>query len=103
MLTIDVKDLLLCILIIVLIVLAINALFAVYNLIKTLKQSQKLLSDFETVGEIASKRTKQLDKLIDDASTKIKAGQNIFSSVPIIFSVIGKIAKAVGQKNGKSE
>ena len=103
MLTIDVKDLLLCLLIIGGIVLVIFLIVAVYNLINTLKKAEKVLGDFEAVAEIASKRSKQLDKLIDDTSKKFKAGQNIFSSIPAIFSVISKIAGAVGQKTKKSD
>jgi len=99
MLTIDVKDALLSLLIIALVVLTIFAIVAVYNLIKTLKQSQKVLEDFEVVSKVASERTKQLDKIIEDMSKKIKSGQNIFNSIPIIVSAVSKIAKVVGQQN----
>ena len=96
---IDPKSLLLSILIIVLIVLAIFAMVAVFNLIKTLKQTQKVLDDFEVVADIASKRSKQLDKVIEDMAGKIKSGQNIFNSIPIIVTAVSKIAQVVGQQN----
>ena len=96
---IDPKSLLLSILIIVLIILAILAMVAVYNLIKTLKQSQKVLDDFEVVASIASERTKQLDKIINDVSNKIKAGQNAFNSIPIIISAVSKIANVISKQN----
>jgi len=99
MLTIDVKDALLSLLIIALVILTIFAIVAVYNLIKTLQQSQKVLSDFEVVSKIASDRTQQLDKIIEDMSKKIKSGQNIFNSIPIIVTAVSKIAKVVGQQN----
>ena len=103
-LTIDVKSALLCLLIIAGIVLAVYLIVAVYHLIKTLKQSQKVLDDFEVVAKIASERSQQLDKLIDQTSKKIKAGQNMFNSVPIIISAIFQIAKLVGQQQkNKSE
>jgi H+/gluconate symporter-like permease len=85
------------------IILAIYAIVAVNNLIKTLKKAQTVLDDFEVVAKVASKRTKELDKFIDDTAKKVKAGQNIFNSLPIIFSAIGKIAKVVGQQNKKPE
>ena len=102
MLTIDVKSALLCLLIIAGIVLAVYLIVAVYHLIKTLKQSQKVLDDFEIVAHIASERTQQLDKLIDQMSKKLKAGQGILNSIPIIFKAISQIAKVVGNKNEKS-
>ena len=92
------KATLLCILIIVIIALAIYAIYAVFNLVKTLKKTQKVLDDFEVVSAIASERSKQLDKLIEDMTKKIKSGQNIFNSLPVIFSTITKVAKAVSQK-----
>ena len=102
MLTIDVKTALLCLLIVAGIVLAVYLIVAVYHLIKTLKQSQKVLDDFEIVAHIASERTQQLDKLIEQASKKLKAGQGILSSIPIIFRTIAQIAKVVGNQNEKS-
>ena len=102
--TIDIKvaqAVLLCILIIVLIVLAIYAIYAIFNLVKTLKKSQKVLDDFEIVSHIASERTQELDKLIAQIQKRIKSGQTIFSSIPIIFSTIGKIAKVVSQQNAR--
>ena len=54
MLTIDVKTLLLCVLIFAGIVLVVFLMVAVYNLIKTLKKSQKVLDDFEIVSKIAN-------------------------------------------------
>ena len=103
MLTIDIKDALLCLLIIVLVILAIFAIVAVYNLIKTLKQTQQVLSDFEVVSKIASERTKQLDKVISELTKKFKSGANALNSIPIIFTAISKIAKVVGQQNERKE
>ena len=103
MLTIDVKTALICLLIIAGIVLAVFLIVAVYNLIKTLQQSQKVLSDFEVVAKVASERTAQLDKFISDTQKKMKSGQNIFNSIPIIVSAIGQIAKVVGQSQKKKD
>ncbi|MDR0876069.1 MAG: hypothetical protein LBN12_07670 [Clostridiales Family XIII bacterium] len=93
----DVKTFLLCLLIIAAVVLIVFAIVAVYNLIKTLQKSQKVLSDFEVVSEVASKRTKQLDEAIEKSSKKIKAGggigAGITTAIPIIISAITAIAK----------
>ena len=97
----DLRPVLLSILFIVLIALAIYAFYAIFNLVKTLKQTQKVLDDFEVVSKIASERTQQIDKLITDMQKKIKSGQTIFSSIPIIVSAVSKIAKTLGQKNDK--
>ena len=99
-LTITVADLV-GLLIIAGIILAVFLMVAVYNLIKTLKKTQKVLDDFEVVSSIASERTKQLDKFLNDAQKKIKSGQNIFNFVPVIISAIGQIAKSVGQNQKK--
>ena len=101
-LTITVADLV-GLLIIAGIILVIFLMVAVYRLIKTLKQAQKVLDDFEVVSSIASTRTKQLDKLITDAQNKIKSGQTVFNFLPVIVSAIGKIAKTVGQNSKKKE
>ena len=102
-LTIDVKSALICLLIIAGIVLAIYLIVAVYHLIKTLKHSQKVLEDFEVVSKIASERTQQLDKFIDQTSKKVKAGQNVFNAVPVIISAIAQIAKVAGQQKKKPQ
>ena len=98
MLTIDVKTSLLCLLIIVVIILVIYGIYAVFNLVKTIKQANKVLADFEVVSKIASERSQQLDKFIDQTSKKIKSGQNIINSLPVIVSTVSKIAKVVGQQ-----
>ena len=92
--TIDLKALLFF----VLIILAIYAIYALFQLVKTLKKTQKVLDDFEVVSSIASARSKQLDKLIDDAAAKIKSGQTIFTLFPAIVQAVSKIAKSISQK-----
>ena len=99
-LTINVGTLL-GLLIIAAIVLAIYLIVAVYNLIKTLKKAQKVLGDFEGVSEIASKRTKELDKFIDQTQKNIKSGKNVLNSIPLIVSAISQIAKVIGNAQKK--
>ena len=99
----DLRPVLLSILIIVLIALAIYAFYAIFNLVKTLKKTQKVLDDFEVVSQIASERTKQLDKLVSDMQSKIKSGQTIFNAIPIVVSAVSKIAKVVGQQTAKKD
>ena len=101
-LTITVADLV-GLLIIAGVILAVFLMVAVYNLIKTLKQTQKMLADFEVVAHIASERTKQLDKFINDAQKKVKSGQNIFNFIPLIISAVGQISKAVGQNQNQKK
>ena len=83
------------------IILAVFLIVAVYNLIKTLKHAETVLTDFEVVAKVASERTAQLDKFIDQTQKKLKSGQNIFNSVPVIVSAIAQIAKMVGQGQKK--
>jgi len=99
----DPRPVLLAILIIVLIVLAIYAVYALFNLVKTLKKTHKVLDDFEIVAKIASERTQQLDKIIDDMQRKLKSGQSIFTAFPVIVAAVQKIAKVVQQNDKKAE
>ena len=103
MLTIDVKTALICLLIIAGIVLGVYLIIAVYNLIKTLKQTQKVLADFEVVSKIASERTQQLDHIIEQTQKKVKSGQGILNSIPVIVSAIARIAKVFGQQTAKKD
>ena len=94
----DIKTFLICLLIVAGIVLAIYLIVAVYNLIKTLKQSQKVLDDFEVAAHISAERLKQLDKFIEQTSKKVKNSQNIFNALPIILRAVTEIAKVAGRK-----
>ena len=99
----DPRPVLLSILIIVLIVLALYAIYVMFNLVKTLKKTHTVLDDFEIVAKIASERTQQLDKIIADMQRKLKSGQSIFTSIPVIVSAVQKIAKVVQQNDKKAE
>ena len=98
----DIKVFFICLLIVAAIILIIFAIVAVYNLIKTLKQSQKVLADFEVVSEISSKRMKQFDAAIEKSSKKLKSGAgigaNLTSAIPIIISAVTAIGKYVSDK-----
>ena len=100
--TIDIGTLL-CLLVIGGIVLVIYLIIAAYNLVKTLKQSQKVLTDLEVVSRISSERAQQLDKLIEQASKKFKSSQGVLNSLPIIFKAIANIAKVVNQGRKDAE
>ena len=98
----DIQVFFVCLLIVAAVILIIFAMVALYNLIKTLKQSQKVLKDFEVVSEVASKRMKQLDTAIEKSSKKLKTGtgigSGITSAIPIIVSAITAIAKYASTK-----
>ena len=100
--TTTVGDVLIGLLIIAGVILIVFLTIAAYNLIKTLKHTQKVLEDLEVVVRVASKRTKELDKFIDKLSKSFKAGQGVLGFIPIIFKAIAKIAKAVGQQQNKN-
>jgi len=101
MLTIDVKDALISLLILAIIVLIIFSIVAVHNLIITLKKTHKMLDDFGDVAGIASTRTKELDKFITEAQKKMKGGAGLLSSLPAIFKAIAGIVKGVNEKKKK--
>ena len=98
----DIQVFFVCLLIVAAVIMIVFAIVALFNLIKTLKQSQKVLTDFEVVSEVASKRMKQLDSAIEKQSKKIKTGAGvgggITSAIPIIVSAITAIAKYASTK-----
>ena len=100
--TTTVGDVLIGLLIIAGVILIVFLTVAAYNLIKTLKHSQKVLEDLEVVVRVASKRTKEIDKLIDKLSKSFKASQGVFGVIPVIFKAIASIAKLVGQQQNKN-
>ena len=97
-----VGDFFLGLLIVAVIILVVFLIIAAYNLIKTLKRSQKVLDDLEVVVKITSKRTQEIDKIIEQMSKKIKSGQGVFQSIPIIVKTIARIAKILRQNQNRS-
>ena len=97
----DIKTFLICLLIVAGIVLIVYLIVAAYNLVKTLKQSQKVLEDFEVTGHIAAERMKQLDKFIEQTSKKVKNTQGIFTAIPVIVKAVSEIAKVAGKQKEK--
>ena len=98
----DIQVFFVCLLIVAAVILIIFAIVAVYRLIKTLKRAEKVLTDFEAVSEISSKRMKQLDTAIEKQTKKIKTGAgiggNITGAIPIIISAITAIGQYVSTK-----
>ena len=97
-----VGDFFLGLLIVAVIILVVFLIVAAYNLINTLKRSQKVLDELEIVVRISSKRTQELDKLIEQMSKKIKSSQGVLNTIPIIFKTIAKIAQVLGQQRSKA-
>ncbi|MDR1797596.1 MAG: hypothetical protein LBR44_09205 [Clostridiales Family XIII bacterium] len=110
MLTIDLKDLLICILILAAIALVIYALVMLVRFAPSLQRLDKILADMEVVTATASKRTKQFDGAIDNfsksfsgISKKVKEGQNIMAAISIILSMFSNIATALKKDGDKDK
>jgi len=101
MLTIDLKDLLLCLLIVALIVLVCFAIVAVYRLGNSMTKLDRVLTDLEKITATTAKRTKQLDGAIDNiqktfsgVSKAAKGGQTVITVLTLIFKLFGSIGGA---------
>ena len=110
MITIDVKTLLISLLIIAVIVLVVFLIVVAANLIKSLKSLTKVLADVETVTDIASERSKQLDVVVGDVTktisgvtSNVKDSEGFIKSVSIIIKAIVAIKNVLAKSEKKPE
>ncbi len=68
MITVDVKELLIYLVLAALLVLIIYLIFLVKKLLKTLDETNKVMDDAGVVSGIAANKATQLDGIIDDVS-----------------------------------
>ncbi len=94
--TIDLKTLLIILVLIALVVLIIYAIFMVRKLLVTLEHTNKILSDFETVSEIAASRSEDLDGIIENVSGAVSDATSDTGLVTTVTSIAKSAASLRG-------
>ncbi len=91
------------------IILLISLVILIKNLLKSVKISNLILEDVETITDIAEKRAKEIDEIVDnvsdsleEASKALKGHQSILKQ---LSSIAGAVTSVVGifKKKEKSE
>ena len=98
MVTIDVKDLLICCALIALIVLLIILCIVAKNLITTVKELNRVLEDTTVITNIAQERTTQMNTVVDDlgiAVTDVTKAMEGNQSLIGALTNVGKAAASV--------
>lgn len=102
--TVDLKTIGTFIIGLALLVLIIFLIILVANLIKTIKQTNKVLSDVDTITEIAADRTEEVNVLVKNVSesageivTAIKGQQEIKKAFATIVNCVGAVKSLVNK------
>ena len=98
MITINVKSALIYLLFIALIILVIYLTLLAKNLIKTIKETNKILADTSVISGIAADKATQVDAIVDDVqsavsdlSQAVKGQQNFVGALSNIVKAIGSL------------
>ena len=98
MITINVKSALIYLLFIALIILVIYLTLLAKNLIKKIKETNKILADTSVISGIAADKATQVDAIVDDVqsavsdlSQAVKGQQNFVGALSNIVKAIGSL------------
>lgn len=107
MITIDVKSALVYLVFLALIIFIIYLIIMAKNLIKTIKETNKILKDAAVVSRITAERATQLDGMVDDVqgavadlSQAVKGQQNVVGALSNIIKAVGSLI-AIFKKSGE--
>ncbi len=98
MITINVKYALLCVLFIAIIILVIYLIIIAKNLVKTIKETNKILQDAAVVSKIAAEKAVQIDGVVDDVqaavsdlSKAVRGEQNLVATFSNMIKALGPL------------
>lgn len=94
MITIDVKDLLICLVLIALIVLLIILCVVAKNLITTVKELNRVLEDTEVVTNVVQERTTQLDGAVGDLGIAVADVTRAMEGNQSLIGALTNVGKA---------
>ncbi len=110
MITIDVKYTLFCLFFAALIVLVVYLVILAKNLVKTVKETNKILKDASVISGIAADKAVELDGVIDDVqlavadiSQAVKGQQNLIGAVTNLVKACGSLAAIFHKDAGKDK
>ena len=108
MVTIDIKATLVYLLFAALIVLVIYLIIIAKNLVKTIKETNKILRDASVISGIAADKAEQLDVMVGDVqsavadiSKAVKGQQNLVGAVSNIVKAFGSLAAIFRKEDGE--
>lgn len=93
--TFSLKDVLLIALLVVAIIFFIYLIIVLKNLIVTIKRSNEILEDVQTMTDIAEKRAKDIDIVIDGVSVSVKSVTNTLKGNDSIIKQLSTISAAI--------
>lgn len=94
MITIDVKDLLICLVLIALIVLLIILCVVAKNLITTVKELNRVLEDTTVITDVAQRRTTQMDEAVGDLGIAVADVTRAMEGNQSLIGALTNIGKA---------
>jgi ABC-type transporter Mla subunit MlaD len=93
-----------------LIILIFYGAYLIRNLITTVKSVNKILADAEVISEITARRSKDVDKLIDDATESmgsladiIKGNQSTIAALTSIVNALGSLKNLISRDRAKGD
>jgi hypothetical protein len=95
-----------------LIILVFYGAYLIRHLVATVKSLNKILADTEVISEIAARRSKDVDKLIGDATESVgsfadivKGNQNAIAALTSIVNALGSLKNLIrnSKKNEKKK
>ncbi len=109
MVTIDLKATLVYLLFAALLVLVVYFIMIARNLVKTVKETNKILKDASVISGIAAEKAEQMDEMIGDVqsavsdiSQAVKGQQNLVGAVSNIVKALGSLV-AIFKKESEQE
>ena len=96
MITIDVKDLLICLVLIALVVLLVILCVVAKNLITTVKELNRVLEDATVVSNVAQERTVQFNGIVDDFGIAVGDVTKAMQGNESLVSALANMGRAVG-------
>ena len=109
MITINVKYTLLCLLLAALVVMVVYLTILAKNLVKTVKETNKILQDTSVISGIAADKAVEVNAIIGDVqsavadiSQAVKGQQNVVGAVSNLVKACGSLA-AIFRKSADEE
>ncbi|MEG0292382.1 MAG: hypothetical protein RR495_06575 [Anaerovoracaceae bacterium] len=93
--TLSLRDLGIVALILVAIIALVYVILLLKNLVVTVKKSNKILGNVETMASIAEKRSKELDSMLDGVSGSVKEITDAIKGQQSLIKQLSQISSAL--------
>lgn len=96
MITVDVKELLIYLILIAAVVLLVYLIVLIKNLVSTVKETNKVLEDTAVVSGIVAEKAKAADGLADDVISALQSFTKAVKGEENVIAALSNIAKTLG-------